>query len=1347
MATEQTLEQPSEQLHEQHLLTVVKEEPPDGLETRSASSSFCFETVTKEEVILEDPPESVSRPATDITKEEHPFHCSECNRSFANVWNLNRCVKRHNALRLGLYKCKVCGKCSSDRHTHVRHLAVHRKGSNAEDVSDSEPAGEVKSEESGVSVDENGLFKCVECVRTYKQRNMAVKCTKRHLARRLGLFKCKFCDLRAGTLSDLRRHEARHKPNTELLQAVEPAIPEPKKDLPEEDQVEHASEKSTEIFKCTECSKTYNTRNNLNRCMKRHIAIKQELYKCEVCEKVSSSKEVHTRHVNTHKQETNQHTQLENGLFKCAECDRTFKSKYSVNKCMRKHVARRLKLYQCKTCNRVSGTLHDLKEHELNHKKRAELHLQSVKAAIQEKDKPLPVAAVKEKSPKEMDGSSEAVTKKTLSRHLTEVTKERPFQCSECCKTFKQSALALRCERGHNNIKLGRYKCETCGKCCCSKYVLKKHEEIHKKEDYKSDEDDSLFKCSECPRRFREQFLAKRCARRHSAKRLGLYECKICKLRLGNSTELRTHELVHKRTEQDKTFACDVCDARFAYRASITKHKRRYHTGELRFTCHKCNVKFPTRAELLTHITRHDWDETKHKYSAKLVKADDGNYLCTICNKKFINRAPANAHVFRHMNLIEGLFVCKTCGLRSGDAYEHKIHSQIHKKPEEATDASDGKPPPEGTDENPSKEGDIVGKSTALDCKTCRKRLRNKQSLERHEITHRIRKKNSTDFAAAQAAKKSNKTEETGSSFCYETVTKEELIIEDDALDGSRQDDEQEEDSRNSLEGSQVKKDEARRGQEKDSRESELEPSKLIEGATQQNENEVSKNDNLEQHLQGDSSSRMECDICQKGFMTKRNFETHQTLHEKRQTPLECPRCQEEFYDKYSLTMHYEAHEDVVKSKHDDLLVEDEDGYRCLLCDKTFRDREKIIGHVQRHMNVIEGVYHCKVCGLRCGGNGDYQLHIKIHKDNAADQRALPREIEGVHTDYDPPSGKGEACVKSDLPLHCKTCNRFFNSKTNLNVHLWKSKLRIIRPNFKPGESVSKFPTQRTQHSTVSPNPSKPQKRRKPRSRLLKRDDSQIFTDENGFYNCTKCDYKTVKPNMFRGHVRGHKAVEVGLYTCEVCQMRFPNKDHLFYHKKTHLKERFECLTCHEKFATKKDLFKHRLIHTKNVITKQFMEKVTEDEKGVFTCSICGNTHTERKYAISHFRKHVTEKFMCQICEKRCGSRRDLVQHIESQHEKLRFRCSTCKERFETRTALLEHKQMHKSDSKKIRRIDDRYHCTRCDKTYSRRENALNHFKSHGSKEEDAAQSTDSQSDGESNLDQKVQKNDEAEGD
>lgn len=71
---------------------------------------------------------------------------------------------------------------------------------------------------------------------------------------------------------------------------------------------------------------------------------------------------------------------------------------------------------------------------------------------------------VTEEPPEEMDESSEAVTKKAPSSHSTEVTKERPFKCSECGKMFKQIALALRCERGHNNIKLERFKCETCGK-------------------------------------------------------------------------------------------------------------------------------------------------------------------------------------------------------------------------------------------------------------------------------------------------------------------------------------------------------------------------------------------------------------------------------------------------------------------------------------------------------------------------------------------------------------------------------------------------------------------------------------------------------------------------------------------------------------------------------------------------------------------------------------------------------------------------------------------------------------------------------------------------------------------
>ncbi|XP_039450804.2 zinc finger protein 585A-like [Culex pipiens pallens] len=1005
--------------------------------------------------------------------------------------------------------------------------------------------------------------------------------------------------------------------------------------------------------------------------------------------------------------------------FKCFECYRTFAIENNLKKCLKRHHAIRNKLYKCKFCGKCCGTKQDNDRHKRSHKR----NLKKLKPPVQD------IEINKQKQPESVSESP--------SGNSTEISKSHRFKCSECSKTFDKKHLRQRCEWKHKVIKSERYKCETCGKLCCSKFNLTRHEFTHKNEqqqpksggdlpsseeknsmtpnedsnENESEESDesseNCYKCPECPRRFKERYQANRCKKQHLAKRLGLTECKLCKKQLGTIRDLKNHELTHSRVKtpvvKPAYFACEICDKRYVKKESIKKHMLTHQEGALLFKCHTCNVKFPTRAEMLTHITRHDWNETKHSYAAKLVKEDDGNYLCTVCSRRFINLRTGIPHVFRHMNIIEALFECKSCGLRCGDAYEYKIHIQTHKKPEEATDASDGKPPAEEPDSTSSKESAATQKSTQLDCRTCRKRLRNQQSLERHEIIHRIRKKRTDDVAEPeQAAEEGNKTEETGASFCYETVTKEELIIEDDAVEESGKDEGQEEVPRNSLEGSQVKEDETGRGQEEDSRESLKEQSEPKEG-------ELPNKETPGQVIP------KQCDICQKIFTNRRNAASHRQSHEKSEIPLECRKCHEKFDTRYSLLAHHKTHaNDEVKSKYKYLMVEDEEGHRCLLCETRFSTRSKLFAHVQRHMNVIEGVYHCKVCGLRCGENYDYQLHIKTHK-NMSNQKALPREIEGVHTDYD--SSSKVACEKSDLPLHCKTCNVFFNNKTNLNVHLWKSKLRFLELN---NTTHEKEPPVGKKKPVVPKVKSQPTQRglriRKSRSktiRLLPRDDSKIFTDENGFYNCTKCDYKTVKSKLFRGHVRGHKAVEVGLYTCEVCQMRLPDKEHLFCHKKTHLKERFECLTCHQKFATKKDLFKHRIIHTKNVITKQFMEKVTEDEKGVFTCSICGKTHTERKYAFAHFRTHVTEKFVCQICEKRCASKNILIQHIESQHEKLRFRCSTCKERFETRPALFRHKQEHKSDLKVILQKDDRYRCTRCDKTYARRDNALLHFKSH----------------------------------
>lgn len=97
--------QPSEQTHQIRLLTIVKDDPPKDA---SEVSSFCYESVTKEEVILDEHPEPVGEePPAEIPNE---LKCSECKRTFGKLSNLQACLRKHKAIRLELYKCRYCGR-------------------------------------------------------------------------------------------------------------------------------------------------------------------------------------------------------------------------------------------------------------------------------------------------------------------------------------------------------------------------------------------------------------------------------------------------------------------------------------------------------------------------------------------------------------------------------------------------------------------------------------------------------------------------------------------------------------------------------------------------------------------------------------------------------------------------------------------------------------------------------------------------------------------------------------------------------------------------------------------------------------------------------------------------------------------------------------------------------------------------------------------------------------------------------------------------------------------------------------------------------------------------------------
>uniref|UniRef100_A0A8D8EYB7 Zinc finger protein 62 n=1 Tax=Culex pipiens TaxID=7175 RepID=A0A8D8EYB7_CULPI len=607
---------------------------------------------------------------------------------------------------------------------------------------------------------------------------------------------------------------------------------------------------------------------------------------------------------------------------------------------------------------------------------------------------------------------------------------------------------------------------------------------------------------------------------------------------------------------------------------------------------------------------------------------------CSECKRTFDKLSNLQACLRKHKAIRLELYKCRYCGRCFGTKFDNERHEGVHKKGmQPAVDVSTVIPVPE-PDVSVSVTQTVPIEEDLL--------------LEDFEEAIPISKiaVEKADKPAAVAAEPI--TDESSSTFCYETVIKEELIIEDDAFGDSVVEDEPEESSRCTLSVGQPLEDEAR-----------------IE-------------------LEGDFDESLD----------------EQSAPER----LKCDKCQMIFYKRYHLQMHYRTHNPVVmRPMYEELLIRNQDtnNFTCSFCETFCSTRDKALAHVQKHIYVIDGIYQCSICGLRCGGQVEHLNHKKTHT-NSSEPVALPTEAEDSHMEFE--SSSRVACEKSDLPLHCKTCNVFFNNATNFTIHLWKSTLRIFRAKVAAAAIAEDQSVRSKKQVVIAKKPKKIPAKKKP----VIRDRVKVVTKETGPFSCFKCDYKTTKKQLFLDHNRGHKAIELGLFKCDLCGTRVRNRRQLVLHAKVHERS-LECQTCHETFETRTKLRRHSVNHSKNEVTIQFLEKVIEDEKGAYTCTVCGKTDMFiRKYAYAHFRTHLPNetktKNVCEICQKPCFSNNSLRLHMQT-HQKLRFTCSTCKQKFETRKALMKHRMVH--------RRNDKFQCTQCDRAFPTRQIAIKHFRVH----------------------------------
>ncbi|XP_071661563.1 zinc finger protein 783-like [Patagioenas fasciata] len=276
-------------------------------------------------------------------------------------------------------------------------------------------------------------------------------------------------------------------------------------------------------------------------------------------------------------------------------------------------------------------------------------------------------------------------------------TRERPYICPECGKSFMLKINFMIHQRNH--LKEGPYECHECDLSFRNKQQFLLHQRSHTrrgvgvprrpehglKPQARPPPPGKPYKCSECE----SSFSHKSSLSKHQITHVGErpFTCGECRRSFRLQISLIMHQRIHAG-KNEMAFLCPQCGKNFTRPSHLLRHQRT-HTGERPYQCSQCEKTFSEKSKLTNHYRIHTRERP---------------HACAVCGKGFIRKH----HLLEHQRIHTGErpYHCSECGKNFTQKHHLLEHQRAH------------------TGERP------------YPCTECTKCFRYKQSLKYHLRTH-----------------------------------------------------------------------------------------------------------------------------------------------------------------------------------------------------------------------------------------------------------------------------------------------------------------------------------------------------------------------------------------------------------------------------------------------------------------------------------------------------------------------------------------------------------------------------------------------------------------------------------